>query len=202
MSKEAQMWNDRYATDDFAYGREPNTFLREQAHRIQRGRVLCLAEGEGRNAVFLATLGHSVTAVDFSAEGLRKAERLAREQNVEIETVQADLATYEPDVDAFAAVISIFAHVPPHVRAAVHRKVPLVLRRGGVFILEAYTPAQIALGTGGPRDPALLMTLSGLKEELSTLTLDVGQEVLRDIHEGTLHHGRSATVQFVASRQS
>ncbi len=86
-------WDDRYKVEDYVYGREPNDFLRAEAHRIAPGRVLCLAEGEGRNAVFLAGLGHQVTAVDQSIEGLRKADRLAREHGVEITTVQADLAT-------------------------------------------------------------------------------------------------------------
>lgn len=200
MNKDAQVWDARYASDEFSYGTAPNDFLAGEAHRIPRGRVLCLAEGEGRNAVFLASLGHSVTAVDFAAEGLRKAERLAKERNVDMTTVQADLANYEPDMDAFTAVISIFAHLPPPVRAQVHRWVPTALRPGGVYILEAYTPAQLAFGTGGPRDPALLMTLAALREELAPLTIDLGREVERDIHEGILHHGRSATVQVVASR--
>lgn len=197
----AQFWDERYRAEAYAYGREPNEFLRAEAHRIEPGRVLCLAEGEGRNAVFLAGLGHLVTAVDFSTEGLRKAERLAREQNVAITTVHADLATYEPEIDAFTGVVAIFAHLPPPVRRHVHGWIPRALRSGGVFILEAYTPAQLAHNTGGPRDVALLMTLAGLKDELAPLTMDVGREVEREIHEGAFHGGPSATVQLVASRR-
>jgi len=196
----SQFWDDRYRADAYAYGREPNSFLREEAHRIAPGRVLCLAEGEGRNAVFLAGLGHTVTAVDFSVEGLRKAERLAREQNVAVTTVQADLATYEPELDAFAGIVAIFAHLPAIVRKHVHGWIPRALRSGGVYILEAYTPAQLAFNTGGPRDAALLMTLAGLKEELSPLTMELGLEVEREIHEGVFHGGPSATVQFVGVR--
>ncbi|MBK6695962.1 MAG: class I SAM-dependent methyltransferase [Myxococcales bacterium] len=196
----AQFWDERYRAEAYAYGREPNEFLRAEAHRIEPGRVLCLAEGEGRNAVFLAGLGHLVTAVDFSTEGLRKAERLAREQNVAIATVHADLATYAPETDAFTAVVAIFAHLPPPVRKHVHGWIPRALRSGGVFILEAYTPAQLAHNTGGPRDAALLMTLDGLREELAPLTVEVGREVVREINEGAFHGGLSATVQLVASR--
>jgi SAM-dependent methyltransferase len=197
----SQFWDERYRTDGYAYGREPNDFLRAEAHRIPRGRVLCVAEGEGRNAVYLAGLGHTVTAVDFSAEGLRKAEQLAREQNVAITTVQADLATYEPELDAFTGIVAIFAHLPAPVRTRVHGWVARALRPGGVFILEAYTPDQIPLGTGGPRDPAMLMTLAGLKEELAPLAIDVGREVRREIEEGSFHGGPSATVQVVASKR-
>jgi SAM-dependent methyltransferase len=187
--------------DEYAYGREPNEFLRAEAHRITPGRVLCLAEGEGRNAVFLAGLGHKVTALDFSVEGLRKAERLARERNVEIATIHADLTTYEPEIDAFTGIVAIFAHLPPLVRKRVHTGIPFALRSGGVYILEAYTPQQLAFNTGGPRDAALLLTLAGLKEELAPLKIEIGREVERRIHEGPFHGGPSATVQLVAVRR-
>jgi SAM-dependent methyltransferase len=198
----SHFWDDRYRTDEYVYGREPNEFLVEQAARIPRGRVLCLAEGEGRNAVFLAGLGHEVTAVDFSAEGLRKTERLALEHKVKVETVCADLAAYEPDADSFTGIVSIFAHLPPPVRKRVHSWVPRVLVPGGVLILEAYRPEQLALDTGGPRDPSLLMTLDGLRDELAPLTIEAGRSVERQIHEGVFHSGRSATVQVVAARRA
>ncbi len=196
----SQFWDDRYRADDYAYGREPNEFLRMQAHRIPLGRVLCLAEGEGRNAVFLAGLGHDVTVVDFSAEGLAKAQRLAAERNVKIATVHADLAAYAPEQVAFSGIVAIFAHLPPPVRKHVHGWVHGALRPGGVFILEAYTPRQLVCGTGGPRDAALLMTLAELEDELSGLTIELGREVDREIHEGAFHSGTSATVQIVATR--
>ena len=197
----SQFWDERYRADEYAYGRQPNEFLRAEAHRIPPGRVLCIAEGEGRNAVYLAGLGHQVTAVDFSAEGLRKTERLAREHDVAVATVQADLAIYEPELDAFTGIVAIFAHLPALVRKHVHGWVPRALRPGGVFILEAYTPEQLAFGTGGPRDPAMLMTLAGLKEELAPLAIDVGRNVEREINEGAFHGGPSATVQLVAVRR-
>jgi SAM-dependent methyltransferase len=196
----SQFWDDRYRAEEYAYGREPNEFLRAEAHRIPVGRVLCLAEGEGRNAVFLAGVGDDVTAVDFSTEGLRKTERLAAERNVAVTTVHADLATYEPEADAFSGIVAIFAHLPPAVRKHVHGWIPRALRPGGVFVLEAYTPAQIALNTGGPRDPALLMTLKALKDELVPLAIEIGRELEREIHEGAFHGGPSATVQLVARR--
>ncbi len=196
----SQFWEERYGTDEYVYGREPNDFVRAEAHRIPKGRVLCLAEGEGRNAVFLAGLGYDVTAVDSSAAGLRKAERLAQERNVKVTTVHADLATYEPEWDSFTGVVAIFAHVPVDVRKKVHGWVSKALRSGGAFVLEAYSPAQLAFDTGGPRDVSLLMTLAGLREELAPLTIELGHEIEREIHEGIFHGGRSATVQIVARR--
>lgn len=193
----SSFWDDRYKVDEYVYGKEPNDLVRAEAHRIPRGPVLCLAEGEGRNAVFLAGLGHEVTMVDQSANGLAKAERLAKERGVAITTIQADLSTWTP-TETYSGVIAIFAHFPPDVRRRVHGFIHRALRPGGALILEAYTPAQLAFDTGGPKDAAMLMTLAGLREELTPLELEIGREVERDVHEGIFHGGRSATVQVVA----
>ena len=198
----SHFWDERFRADEYAYGREPNAFLLEQAGRLPRGRVLCLAEGEGRNAVFLAGLGHEVTAVDFSAEGLRKTERLARERGVKITTVHADLAAYDLELECFTGVVAIFAHLLPLIRQRLHAQVARALVPGGVFILEAYRPEQLAFDTGGPRDPSLLMTFDDLKRELFPLTIEIGREVERDIREGAYHSGLSATVQVLAVREA
>ena len=198
----SHFWDERFRADEYAYGREPNAFLLEQAGRLPRGRVLCLAEGEGRNAVFLAELGHEVTAVDFSAEGLRKTERLARERGVKITTVHADLAAYDLELECFTGIVAIFAHLLPLIRQRLHAQVARALVPGGVFILEAYRPEQLAFDTGGPRDPSLLMTFDDLKRELFPLTIEIGREVERDIREGAYHSGLSATVQVLAVREA
>ncbi len=200
-SMDSTFWDERFGRSGYAYGREPNDFLRAEAHRIPAGPVLCMAEGEGRNAVHLAKLGHPVTAVDFSAAGLRKAEQLATEQGVRLELVQADLATYRPPLASFAGVVSIWAHVPLAVRGPMYAHAIESLVPGGVLILEAYTPAQVALGTGGPRDPALLPSLADLRKELAGLDLVVARELEREVQEGALHGGRSATVQVVGIRR-
>ncbi len=193
-------WDERYGTDEYAYGVEPNDFLRAEAHRIPPGPVLCVAEGEGRNAVFLARLGHQVTAVDLSIEGLRKAERLAERHGVTIEIIQADLATFELGLDRWSGIVEIFAHVPPPVRHRLHAQVPHALRAGGCLVLETYRPEQLALGTGGPKELSLLSTLAELRDQLSTLELVVARDANRDIHEGRFHDGPSATVQLVGLR--
>lgn len=196
----SQFWDERFSAEEYVYGREPNEFLRAEADRIPPGPVLCLAEGEGRNAVFLAERGHTVTAVDFSLEALRKTARLAQECGVPVTTIHADLALYEPKMRAYAGIIAIFAHLPPAVRARVHTWVPSALQPGGVFLLEAYTPDQLALGNGGPREPEWLMTRVGLQEELAPLHFEIAREVRREIQEGKFHTGLSATVQVVAVR--
>lgn len=199
MSK--QIWDERYSAEDFTYGMEPNDLLRDEVARIPRGRVLCLAEGEGRNAVFLAGLGYEVTAVDFSSVGLRKAERLARDRNVRVELIEADLATFDLGRDAWQGIVSIFAHTPPPVRKRIHAAIPAALRPGGVLILEAYRPRQLELGTGGPKDVTLMPTLAELRDELGGLELLIAREADREIHEGRGHSGPSATVQLVGRRR-
>jgi SAM-dependent methyltransferase len=194
-------WDDRYRGETYAYGVEPNDFLRASAARIPPGRVLCLAEGEGRNAVFLASRGYAVTAVDLSSEGLRKAERLARDRGLAIDIVQADLGDYEPEAGAYAGVVSIFAHLPRAARNRLNARIPTALAAGGVLVLETYRPEQLAFATGGPRDAALLPTLAELRLELAPLDLVVAEDVERDIHEGTFHDGRSATVQIIGVKR-
>jgi SAM-dependent methyltransferase len=190
-------WDDRFAEPGFAYGTAPNDFLREQAGRIPPGPVLCLAEGEGRNAAFLAGLGHQVVAVDQSAVGLAKAARLAEERKLHISTIVADLRDYRIAPAGWAAIVSIFVHLPPALRTTVYRGVVAGLQPGGVLILEAYAPGQLAHGTGGPRDADRLATLDQLRDELTGLELLVAREAERDLHEGRYHDGRSSVVQIV-----
>ena len=193
-------WDNRYATADFVFGTEPNDFLRTCAAQIPAGPVLCLGEGEGRNAVFLAGRGHAVTAVDQSATGLAKARRLASERGLTLETVVADLEDYRIQPGAWAGIVSIFLHLPPTLRARVYAQVVAGLCPGGIFILEAYTPAQLAFGTGGPKEVALLPTLASLRTELAGLDLVIARECERDVIEGAGHSGRAAVVQVLARR--
>lgn len=197
---EANFWNERYATPEHFYGTEPNSFLASVAAQIPPGPVLCIAEGEGRNAVFLATLGHAVTAVDQSAVGLAKARDLADVRGVALTTVVADLAGYPIDLGAWSGIVSIFAHLPQPLRRNLHADAVRGLAPGGVFVLEAYTPAQLAFGTGGPKDPALLMRLEDLRHELAGLALVVAQETERDVREGTGHTGRASVVQVLGRK--
>ncbi|HEY3286927.1 MAG TPA: class I SAM-dependent methyltransferase [Gemmatimonadaceae bacterium] len=194
------MWNERYSAPGYAYGTEPNDFLAGSAAQIPRGRVLSLGDGEGRNGVFLATLGQAVTSVDASPVGLAKAHALAETRGVVIETITADLAEFVITPDAWEGIVSIFCHLPPSLRQRVHAQVVRGLVPGGVFVLEAYTPAQLALGTGGPSDPQMMPTLALLRDELAGLEMLHAVETERPVREGVFHDGRSAVVQVVARR--
>lgn len=204
MSRE--LWNQRYSEPELTYGADPNDFLREMAPRIPSGPVLGLGEGQGRNAVYLASLGHAVTAVDQSMVGLQRAQALAADRGVVLTTLAADLA----DADfgtalwqgPWSGIISIFCHLPSALRRTLYPRCAEALAPGGVFILEAYTPRQLDYGTGGPKDPDMLDTLDELKGLLPGLDLEVGREVVREIREGALHHGPGSVVQVVARRPS
>jgi SAM-dependent methyltransferase len=193
-----QSWDDRYQTGEYLYGREPNEFLVSAAGLLPRGRVLCLAEGQGRNAVYLAGMGYQVTGVDSSAVGLKSAQRLAEERGVSIVTVVADLAEYDLGESCWEGIVSIFCHLPSALRHRVLAKVVRALVPGGVLLLEAYGPAQLQFDTGGPRQEDLLASLADLTADLTGLELLHAVECQRSVVEGTLHRGQAAVVQVVA----
>ncbi len=194
------MWNERFASDDFAYGTEPNSFLAQNAG-ILTGPVLSLAEGEGRNAVFLASLGLEVHGVDGSEVGLAKAQKLAAARGVAIRTEVVDLAVYEPPENTYGAVISIWAHLPSQIRKRLYPLVERSLKPGGIILLEAYSPAQLARSTGGPKDPDMLMSRADLEQEFPNCEPILSQEIEREVIEGKLHTGLSTVVQFIARKK-
>ena len=194
------MWDERYSQPGFAYGTEPNAFLAAAAGRIPAGPVLSLGEGEGRNAAYLAGLGHRVVAVDQSAVGLAKARRLAADRNLSVETVCADLDGYPIEPGAWAGIVSIFCHLPRRVRVPLHAAILRGLRPGGVLVLEAYTPNQLARNTGGPRDPDMLLSLADLREELAGLEFVHARELDREVREGAYHTGVASVVQVIGVR--
>jgi SAM-dependent methyltransferase len=194
-------WDERYGEEEFAYGVEPNTFLVEMVAQLPaQGSVLCLCEGEGRNAVYLAEQGYQVTAVDASAVGMAKAQRLAAERGVQIETIVSDLVDYDIPVDTFDAVVSIFCHVPKSLREKVHLQVINGLKASGMLLLEAYFPKQLEFGTGGPPMAELMMDLESLKLELEGLELLHAEEKIREVVEGKYHTGKGAVVQVLARK--
>lgn len=193
-------WDERYTDPDYVYGTEANEYLVSVADHIPQGKVLSLCEGEGRNAAWLAQQGCDVTAVDASGVGLRKARELAASRGVQIDTVVSDLAHFDIEPAAWDAIVSIFCHVPPELRAGLHRQCVEGLKPGGVLVLEAYTPRQIDYGTGGPPTAELTMHLEGLEAELDGLEFLHAVELDRDVVEGKYHTGKGAVVQILARK--
>ena len=198
------MWDEIYSGTEFAFSKEPNDFLRETFEQIPAGgHVLCLAEGEGRNAVFLAQQGYTVTAMDMSEVGLIKATQLAKDRGVTITTQVADLADYQFGENKWDAIVSIWAHVPDALRHYIHAQIVTALKPNGVFIVEAYTKEQLETDAiGGPSASQIerFGSLENLQSELMELKEIIGIERLRMVSEGKRHQGLSAVVQFVGKK--
>lgn len=192
------MWDERYAEEEYAYGKQPNDFLVENFKVIPKGKVLSLAEGEGRNAVFLAQQGYDVTAVDGSSVGLEKAQKLAQEKGVKITTIQADLDSYEIETNMWDGIISIFCPLTESQRQRIHQQVVLGLKENGVYLIEAYTPEQVELGTGGGKSIETMTTKQSLEQDLSALKFLKLHQTIREIIEGKYHTGMGSVVQGIA----
>lgn len=195
------MWNERYSSEEYAYGKNPNNFLKENYDTIPKGKILSLAEGEGRNAVFLAKQGYSVTAVDSSQVGLRKAQELAEENGVTIELICADLTDFDIGTNRWDGIVSIFCPLPSALRKKLHEKVITGLKPNGVFLIEAYTPDQLKHGTGGGNSADLMTSKESLSLELDGLKFSHLTELERDVVEGIYHTGLASVVQAIASKE-
>jgi SAM-dependent methyltransferase len=196
-----EAWEQRYGVEHYLFGTEPNDFLRDSVAQLPRGAALCLAEGEGRNAVFLAEQGYAVHSVDLTAAGVAKTRKLAHDRGVTVHAETGDLATYDLGTARWDLIVSIFAHIDPEARRHLHRRVTAALKPGGVFLLEAYRPEQVGRGTGGPPTTATTMTLDALTDELAGLELVHAAELDRPVIEGPGHTGVGAVVQVIARRR-
>ncbi len=194
------MWDERYNVEHYVYGTAPNNFLEKNFHFIPKGQVLSLAEGEGRNAVFLAKQGYAVTAVDASNVGLEKARKLAKANDVVIDFIHADLEEYLIGEKKWDGIVSIFCPLPSVLRKMLHTKVMAGLKKNGVFLIEAYTPDQLKHGTGGGSCADTMMSKESLSFELSGLQFLHLKELEREIIEGVYHTGISAVVQAIAKK--
>ena len=189
-------WDQRFASTGFVYGEQPNDFLRQQAAGLAAGQALCLAEGEGRNAVFLAELGHQVCVQDISPIGLGKAKALAQQKGVSITTLCCDLAALDLKPTSLDLIAAIWMHLETELRATVLQRAVEALRPGGHLLIEAYSPKQLGFSSGGPTRRELLIDAAQLQHELAALKPLILQEVEREIAEGSAHQGPSAVVQF------
>jgi 2-polyprenyl-3-methyl-5-hydroxy-6-metoxy-1,4-benzoquinol methylase len=197
----SEYWDQRYRGEAYFYGFRPNDFLREHAGLFQAGdRVLSLAEGEGRNAVFLAQHGCQVRGVDFSAQGYKKALELAQQQGVSIEYDVADLTRYDMGEAKWDGVVSIFCHLSESDRPALYRSIKRGLKPGGIFLLESYNKKQLEYGTGGPKDAFHLVSLTDLTGAFDGFEIVLARDIVRDVQEGTHHNGAGAVTQFIGRK--
>jgi SAM-dependent methyltransferase len=205
MANEAlNRWNERFSAPGYLFGTAPNRFLESQKHRLRAGqRALSVADGEGRNGVWLAQQGLAVTTLDFSPVALGKARQLAARAGVTISTIEADLANWQWPAAAFDVVVAIFVQfAPPPMRAKMFAGMKSALAPGGLLILEGYRPEQVGYGTGGPPDRENMYTKELLDAAFSGLEILHCAAYDAEIAEGTGHNGRSALIDFVARRPS
>ena len=194
-------WDQRYSEKEFAYGTQPNLFLENQIREL-RDPVLSIAEGEGRNAVFIAAKGFNVHGVDGSSIGMAKAQSLAAKKGVRITTEVADLMKYNPPDNTFGSVVSIFAHLQNSIRKRLYPLIERCLKPGGTIVFESYSENQLGRTTGGPQDPDLLMTTAKIEQEFPNFEPIVLQEVEREVVEGIYHTGLASVVQFIGRKKS
>jgi len=173
---DAQHWNDRYRTADYVWKADPNIFLVDETAGIAAGRAVDLACGEGRNAVWLAERGWTATGVDFSEVGLDKARRLATERGVDVEWVCADATTWEPPDDRYDLVAVFYLQLPADQRRRAMSVAGRALAPGGTLLVVAHDSTNLALGTGGPPDPAVLYSPGDVLADLAAAGIDVTVE--------------------------
>lgn len=198
----ASHWDQRFAAHDYLFGTEPNVFLRREVTRLPtHGRVLAIADGEGRNGVYLAQHGFDVVATDISPAGLAKARRLANQRGVALTLKQVDLAHYDWPEANFDAVVAIFVQfAEPMLRASMFSGFIRTLRPGGILLLEGYRPEQLRFGTGGPKAEENLYTESLLRTSFAELEiLDISSYDV-ELDEGAGHNGMSAVIDLIARK--
>lgn len=196
------MWNDRFSGKDYLFGTDPADFVRRQASELPpHQNILSVADGEGRNSVFLAGLGHQVTAMDGSDMGVAKAVRLAAERGVSVAFHVADIATWDWRASQYDVVLGVFIQfAPPPLRAEIFAGMKAALRPGGLLLLHGYTPEQLQHGTGGPRAVENLYTAHLLATGFGDLQILRLAAYEAEISEGTGHKGRSALIDLVARK--
>lgn len=196
-------WQERFQTDEYIYGTEPNDFIKAMHPSLAvSGTALAIAEGEGRNAVYLAEQGMEVTAWDLAASGLEKAQRLAKKRGVPLNTEQVDLAQAEWLEAQWDEIICVFGHFPKSVQQSTFNGIRRALKPGGYFLMEVYSDKQPAYGSGGPKEPALLYTAEQVLQafgDYRIVHLFTGEAVR---HEGDLHNGLSHVIQLAAQKPS
>lgn len=198
-------WNNRYSDKEYAYGEQPNNYLKEQLEKLEAGSILFPAEGEGRNAVFAAKLGWSVSAFDISIEGKKKAMQLAELNNVTIDYAVGELQelNYSKQFDAIAL---IYAHFPADIKSVYHRQLDQYVKKGGVIIFEAFSKKHLDdisrnEKVGGPTDIRMLFSIDEIKADFQNYEIIELAEKEIELNEGLYHNGKGSVIRFVGRKK-
>ena len=194
-------WHEKFSEEEYVYGKEPNEFVVEAASYLPDGKILCIAEGEGRNAVYLAKQGHEVTAWDYAQAGLDKTARLAEEENVRVAAELHDLADVEWEAEQWDAIVHIFGHLPKPILDRTLEGIKKALKPGGMYVSELYTKEQLRYGTGGPKDLEMLIDPKDMLRHFDGYFIQhffVGEA---ERNEGKLHTGKAHVVQSIFQKR-
>ena len=199
-------WNDRYKANEFAYGEQPNNYLKEQLEKLPAGTILFPAEGEGRNAVFAATLGWAVSAFDISAEGKKKALQLAARHHVSIDYTVGLLEELPYAEGQFDAMALIYAHFPAAIKSLYHQTLDKYLRNGGILIFEAFSKSHLAYlekneNVGGPKDIDSLFSTEEIRADFANYEIIELAEQEIELHEGLYHNGTGSVIRFTGRKK-
>ncbi|CAC9975342.1 class I SAM-dependent methyltransferase [Flavobacterium panici] len=206
MNNWTQRWDDRYSSEEFAYGEDPNNYLKEQLEKLNPGTILFPAEGEGRNAIFAAKLGWNVSAFDISEEGKNKAIRLAENNNVSIDYQVGELETLDFHEDQFDAIALIYAHFPAEIKSAIHKQLHKLLRKNGIIIFEAFSKKHLEYlaineKVGGPKDIASLFSIEEIKSDFPNYEIIELEEKEIELNEGLFHNGKGSVIRFIGRKK-
>lgn len=201
-----QRWDDRYSDEEYAYGTEPNAFLKEQLQKLNTGNILFGAEGEGRNAVYAATQGWDVHAFDISIEGRKKALKLASEKEVDIDYQVGLLPDLKYADEQFDAIALIYAHFPPSIKSIYHKLLASKLKKGGIVILEAFGKNHLEYRNrdpkiGGPASLDALFSVEEIRADFENYEVLQLEEVEIELNEGLYHIGKGSVVRFVGRKR-
>jgi cyclopropane fatty-acyl-phospholipid synthase-like methyltransferase len=202
----SKFWDDRYGESGYAYGSLPNQFLTQQQHRLKPGmKTLVVGDGEGRNGVWLATQGLDVLSIDLSPVGLEKAQALANQHQVQLQTLCADLTTWNWVVAEYDLVVSIYVHFAPEVRQRIHRSMLKALKPGGLVVLEAFNPEQLQYqreyDSGGPPIQEMLYQPEMLRQDFAGGEIMELTETVTELHEGQYHDGKASVIRLVLQKK-
>jgi 2-polyprenyl-3-methyl-5-hydroxy-6-metoxy-1,4-benzoquinol methylase len=205
MNKIAEIWNERYSGSDYVYGENPNAYLKEQLATLSVGDILFVGEGEGRNAVYAATIGWNVSAYDISSEGKKKALQLASKHNVNIDYHVGDLQDLNYEREQFDVIAFIYTHFPGETRSMIHKVLSLYLRPGGTVIMEAFSKKQIknqikSDGGGGPKNIDMLYSLEDIRSDFENFKIKELIETEIYLTEGDFHNGIGSVIRFVGQK--
>lgn len=201
-----ERWNDRYSKEEFAYGEAPNNYLKEQIEKLSAGKILFPAEGEGRNAVFAARLGWTVSAFDISDEGKNKAIRFAEANNVTIDYQVSELESLNYQSEQFDAIALIYAHFPAAIKSAIHKTLDQYLRKGGIIIFEAFSKKHLEYlakndKVGGPKDIESLFSIEEIQSDFPNYEIIELAEKEIELNEGIFHNGTGSVIRFVGRKK-